>query len=264
MPPKNKPSIPEGLLSGLSRQSLATGPAADLTREYLETGVELIADNLRAPAEGVSPFLAWLSQRELVSAVTARGSLAGAVGTLRDRWPSHASYIADLLTWIMHERSRREPPRLVTPVSTDPPRPSAVVRHISRQVQQSVFRNPLFRLQLVALAVTAARRGGSPTGGDADMYEEIDARWRPLITAFLTERGVSLRRGITEREIVEILTAVGEGLALRELERETTGASHERRLALQGITALALLAACVDIGDGLTLDEAVDRIAERD
>ena len=42
----DKPKIPTGLLRGLSRETLASGRAADLTYEYLEAGVELIADAL--------------------------------------------------------------------------------------------------------------------------------------------------------------------------------------------------------------------------
>jgi hypothetical protein len=60
--------------------------------------------------------------------------------------------------------------------------------------------------------------------------------------------------------VVEILTAVCEGLALRELADPSGGAKRERRLRLQGTTALALLSACLDPGDGLSLDELVDRI----
>lgn len=269
-PDEHQTPIPDGLLSGISRQSLATGRAADLTREYLEAGVDLIASALdHDPAEGVHPFLGWLSQRTVIDATTARGFLAGAKGTLRDRWQPHSNYLTDLVLWIRHRRPDRSfPSRERTKVAAafeSQATISQVIRGLSRGVQIGIFANPLFRLQLLALAVLGSpkyreEQGGFENGAP-EIYEEIDKRWLPLVHAFLSAREVELRRGVEEGDLIEILTAVGEGLALRELADPTADSKRERRLRLQGTTALALILACMDPGDGLTLDAAVDRAA---
>ena len=263
--------IPPGLLQGISRESLATGKAADLTREYLEAGVDLIAAALdHDPEQGVHPFLGWLSQRAVVEAVTARGYLGGALGTLRDRWQPHANYLGDLVLWIRHRRPDRSFPTReagrITAAFEGHASVSQIIRGLSREVQKGIVANPLFRLQLLALSVLGSpnyRASDNYERGAPEIYEEIDKRWLPLVHTFLSNREVELRRGIEASDLVEILTAVGEGLALRELADPSTGAKRDRRLSLQGTAALSLIVACLDPGDGLSLDEAVDRRSTR-
>lgn len=266
--PNDQPKIPAGLLSGLSRETLASGRAADLTYEYLEAGVELIAEALdHDPAEGTHPFLGWLSQRAVIDAVTSRRKLRGAVGTLRDRWQPHSRYLSDLVIWIRSRRPDRSFPvlnaDLIAAAFNSHATASQLIRGISRPVQEGILANPLFRLQLLALSVLGSpkyRASDEYGAGAPDLYDEIDQRWLPLLNGYLTEKQLELRNGIDETDLVEILTAVGEGLALRELADPSTGTKRERRLRLQGTTALALLMACRDPGDGLTLDDHVDQL----
>jgi hypothetical protein len=259
--------IPDGLLSRISRDSLAAGPAADLTREYLEAGVRLIADALdHDPEQGVHPFLSWLSQRAVVESVNARGNLRGGLGTLRDRWQPHANYLQDLVSWIRYQRPERSFPareaERIEAAFESHATVSQIIRGLSREVQRGVIQNPLFRLQLLALSVLGSPKYRASTEyrrGAPEIYEEIDKRWLPLVHNFLLAQEAELRRGLDELDLVEMLTAVGEGIALRELADPSSGAKRESRLRLQGTAALALILACLDRGDGLTLDEAVDQ-----
>ena len=255
-------------LTGLSRQSLATGRAADLTCEYLEAGVDLIASALdHDPETGVHPFLQWLSQRRVVEAVNVRGNLRAADGTLRDRWQPHARYLGDLVTWIRLRRPARSFPvrerdRVSAAFATNAT-VSQLVRGLCREVQTGIVTNPLFRLQLLAVSVLGSPRyRESEEYGQAapELYEELDKRWLPVLHAFLDRNEVELRPGVEPRDLVELVTAVGEGIALRELADPTEGSRRARRMSLQGTAALALIAAFVDRGDGMNLDEYLDSI----
>jgi hypothetical protein len=266
---KDEEAIPEGLLKGISRPSLVHN---DLTREYLDAGVELITDALdHDPAEGTHPFLGWLSQRTLVDAVTARGYLRGALGSLRDHWEPYSNYVTDLLVWSRYVRTRRSrfPVREVRRIRAafeSNATISHLIRGLSREVQRGILTDELFRLQLVLLSVAGSPkyRESGALGDTAEIYAEIDRRWLPLVHRFLTSRRLSLRPGVDEVDLVEIVTAVGEGLALRELADPTSGARRERRLRHQGTVILALLFACIDPGDSAPLDEALDRAQPRD
>jgi hypothetical protein len=261
------PDVPPDLLRGLSRSSLATGRAADLTYEYLEAGVDLIAQALdHDPREGVHPFLGWLSQRAVIDATAARGVLRGGVGTLRDRWEPHSRYLADLIEWIRYKRPDRSftvrEADFVSSALGSHATASQLIRGLSRAVQQGVFVNPLFRLQVLFVSVLGSpkyRASEEHKAGAPNIYVEVDKRWLEILGVFLDTNHLELRPGLHETDVIEILTAVGEGLALRELADPTAGARRERRLRLQGTVALALLAACVDRGDGLTLDALVDQ-----
>jgi hypothetical protein len=249
------------LLTGLSRRSLATHP---LTVEYLEAGAQVVAEALdHDPLNAeLHPFLSFLSRGEIQRAVNRRGNLKGSEGTIADRWTPHTTYIRDLIAWMRHRRGNRSfPARAAEFISTalaSAPSPSAVVRTISEANQGQLFANPLFRLQLLAAAVLGApqARASAP-----DIYDEIDERWTPFFETFLTRYGLTLRPGVSVQDLVEVLVAVGEGLALRELAAPSDGEDRQRRLRLQGTATLALLSAFVaKPGDSDTVDQTVDSL----
>jgi hypothetical protein len=266
---ENSRHIPHGLLRGLSRDTLASGRGADLTHEYLEAGVHLIEKALdHDPRDGIHPFLGWLSQKAVIKATTGRGYLGGAEGTLRDRWQPHARYVSDLVLWIRNKRPDQSFPNRKAGLIQDALRSHATVsqliRGLSHAAQDGILTNSRFRLQLLALSVLGSPRyRASKEYNDIapSIYRDMDQQWLQIVHGYLKERGLELRPGIQESDLVEILIAVGEGLALRELADPTVGARHESRLRLQGTTALALFAACLDHQDGHTLDELVDNLA---
>jgi len=61
-----------------------------------------------------------------------------------------------------------------------------------------------------------------------------------------------------------MLTAFAEGLGLRIIaETNTRLIDHERRESLLGKAALAIAIACIDTGDGLTLEQMVAQMEGR-
>src|ERR1700733_6147201 len=69
---------------------------SELTTEYLEAGVRLIAaqfgESRRSLGDSVhqpdtpSPFFDWLSERKVIDEVSRAGRLRGSQGTFEDRW----------------------------------------------------------------------------------------------------------------------------------------------------------------------------------
>lgn len=251
-------------LPGLSRPSLARNR---LTHEYLEAGRDLVEQALRAGAQDGKPhpFLRWMSRSAVIAAVDARGHNQGNPGTFRDRWMRHADYIGDLVRWIRRRRSenrfRVSNDALLAALEDAQVQPSALIRELTRSNLASLFENPLFRFQLLASAVAdPAGRSDARTGttaADDEFYREVEASWVPVVTAFMSAHGLSLRPGVQLTDLMAILIAVGEGLAMRELAQPTSGDDRARREALQGLTALALLLGCTG-RDGRTVDEALD------
>lgn len=108
---------------------------------------------------------------------------------------------------------------------------------------------------------------GPPESRDAQeestalhLFKEVDGGWRPNFAAFLSKYGLRLRRGLKMEHLIEMATAITEGLALRELADPTTGAKRETRLEVHATALLALLASLtVPVGDDpIRVDEVID------
>jgi hypothetical protein len=205
-----------------------------------------------------------MSRQTVLDAVTARGRIVGTEGYFRDRWARHRDYVGDLIAWIRYQRPQNAFPvraeELVQAALGSQTKPSLIIRVLARRNMLGVLANPLFRFQLVALAVVGSRRADddAPAEHALDVYTEVDRPWAAVVAEFLDARDLSLRPGIEVGDLVTLLVAVGEGLALRELASPTEGHERERRASLQGLAALALLLACTG-ADGRTIDDAVDR-----
>lgn len=248
-------------LTGLSRPELASD---DLVFEALEAGAELIEqalDHDAASAE-LHPFLAFLSRGSVIRAINARGNRMSQEHILKYRWNPHTDYIKDLIAYIRFRRGTRTFParagEWITAMMQSVPSPSIFVRTISNGNQSQLFANPLFRLQLLAAAVLGAPRTRMSA---PDMYEEVDDQWLPFFEAFLAQHDRVMRPGVRARDLVEILVAIGEGFALRELIAPTVAEERHRRGSMQGTATLALLAACTVPADEdlpATLDQLVD------
>jgi hypothetical protein len=231
--------IPEGLLTGLSRDSLRH---SDLTVEYLEAGIDLIASALEhdSDAPETHPFLGWLSQGAVIKAMQGR-TYRGSLGSIRDRWEPHSLYLRDLITWLRFRRPERSSPARASSMIAGQLKmgiqPSQIIRAIANENAEGLFKNPLTRLQFLLIAVI-----GSPSPRHRQMasslYEEIDEKWLPVIRGFLERYSLSLRPGVSEQDLVEILAAVGEGLAVHELAGPSAGEDRERRMSLLGTTTL--------------------------
>lgn len=252
-----------------AQRQLANHP---LTRAYLEAGMRLLAEEFFGPPaqedERPEPrsFL-WMSREQVIKEV-ARGPEnlphQGTHGSLRDRWPYFSDYLGDLILYALRRNG--------VGVHTD----------LARQAADAIWDDKLstvtheiaYRDLALTLDDTATRFQFFVTAfADHDpvvakalsaVYREVsESWWRVVYDEVFQTRGLTLRPGLSFDDFTIILTAVVEGLALRAIgDRATPVLDHERRRSLLGTAALALMIAFVDPGDGETLDETADRMAD--
>jgi hypothetical protein len=243
------------------RRRLANDP---LTREYLEAGMRLLASQLLPGPKSESdelerPFFDWVSRRAVIAEVPNGASgWKGGEGTLRDRWPFHADYVEDLLSYVVHCRHWHDhvlvagdaKEQLVN--SSDFP---AAVHETAYADLEAIFHSAANPIQLIATAVAAK----DPVARNAvlGMYDMVTAVWRELYKHVLDAKGLKLRPGLSLEDFTYILTATADGLAMRLIvEPEGRILDRERRTSLLGTAALAMFLACVDhVDDGQSLED---------
>jgi hypothetical protein len=251
---------------------LANDPA---TREYLEAGIRLMSAQFKEERHGNGdggteqserrPFFDWLSQSMIVKEVSrGRLGLKGNVGTLRDRWPYHPHYIEDLLSYAlwsrhyaMHVATAEESRDLL---ATAPDLVEAI--HLVAYRDLCVLLDsPAFRVSLIAAAT--ADRDVVVRRAITESYRLVGQSWSALYEATLTARGLRLRSGVTLADLTDILTALAEGIGMRMLaDPDAQLVDHERQQSLLGKAALAIAAACIDTGDGKSLEELLAPLAQ--
>ena len=256
-----------------SRRRLAND---GLTQEYLEAGLRLIGKQLRAekPAEEpdeeefddqARPFFDWLSQNKVIDEV-AHGEvgLHGSAGTLRDRWPFRSDFIEDLLTyslWVRHWA-----PHVEVAESAIEPLANAedfveAVHLLAYYDLMLLSESTTYRLSLIAAAT--AERDTTARQAMGEMYHILHGTWRELYDRTLRTRGMRLRPDISIDDVAVLLSAMTEGLRLRMTSDPTTQiVDAERQRSLLGLGALALIAGCVDPGDGRPVEDVAAELAE--
>jgi hypothetical protein len=247
---------------------------SDLTKDYLEAGLNLIAAQCAAPAhtdddtedsnEAGRPFFAWLSRELVVNEVTRRRGIQATAGSLRDRWYEQPDYVEDLLSyalwsqhWSLHVSNAQESKDLLT---SDPDFVCAI--HVVAYNDLCILlKNPAYRVSLIAAAV--ADRDSTVKEAVGESYQTVRASWQQLYEATLAARGLKLRPGVSFAELTDILTALAEGIGMRMLaDPNATVIDHERKESLLGKAALAIAAACIDSGDGKSLEEVVSLLGQ--
>jgi hypothetical protein len=247
---------------------------SSLTKEYLEAGLQLIATQCKAkePAditdtaskEAGRPFFEWLSRSLVVGEVSNRLGIQATDGSLRDRWYEHPDYIEDLLSyalwsrhWSLHVSNAQESKDLL---ASDPDFVRAI--HLVAYKDLCVLLdNPAYRVSLIAAAV--ADRDPTVKEAVGESYRVVGESWQNLYEETLTARGLKLRPGVSFADLTDILTALAEGIGMRMLsDPNATVVDHERKESLLGKAALAIAAACIDSGDGKSLEELVGLLGE--
>ena len=241
-----------------------------VTIAYLDAGRRLIERFFRnqAVAEDSHAFLEWLT-REAICAEMERGPdplpRQASDGSFRDRWRSKGDYLADLvayLNWNLH----REPHRRLAYDSVarllDPETPLATATQEAAYQDLSLMAmsERLTQLAFQALAV------GDPAARTAacNMYADVLQAWGETYRRLLDGRRMQLRPDAKLNELAIILSAVAEGLAMRALVEGTRNIMDDQaRTSLLGTTALALLLACVDQGDGRSMRDLVNELGQR-
>jgi hypothetical protein len=242
-----------------------------LTRAYLEAGLRLIARQIQAPprsgmpgdADDVRPFFDWLSKNMVIDEVARDRMLMGSPGSFRDRWEFRGDYIEDLISYALWTRHASASARI-----------SASLLELGTQsadfvsvVHTGSYRAIRAKLESTGLGVSilgaaTAARNDATRETTAKTYRIVTDAWRDLYQAILDARDLRLRPGITLDDITRLLTAVAEGLALRHIaDPDAHVVDHARHESLLGKAVLAVIAGCVDTGDGLSLEDVVRKVS---
>jgi hypothetical protein len=250
----------------------------ELTREYLEAGLRLIAAQLHGPpieADSIgepsppSPFFDWLSEQKVIDEVTRAGRERGSQGTFEDRWRYRDFYIEDLLVyamWEQHWSSRIDvAERAATPLTTSADLVQAVHEAAYHELD-TVLNATSARIGLIAIAISD--RYPEMKTAMQKVHRMMDGRWMPIIEAMLAERGLKLRPGVTLEMLIAIFTALMAGLSMRIfIDQNEDFIDEEHRQSLFGEAALMMLAGCIDSGNEKSVAETIadlTRLAAQD
>ncbi|WP_279782594.1 TetR family transcriptional regulator C-terminal domain-containing protein [Sphaerisporangium sp. TRM90804] len=258
-----------------SRDRLANDP---VTAAYLMAAMRLIERHLGPGAERTQsdpedessigrPLLSFLSQRAVAAEVANNPHpfpVVGSVPTLRSTWRSHSHFIADLLRFGLW--SRYQPTHCdVTEAAhiigdlLEGPRFVPAVQELGYCDLVSLIDRPKFRLELLAIA--AAEGDEAIREALAENYHGLVEPWREVCAEILKARSLRLRSGVELDDLVGLLTAATEGIALRALIDPGAGVlDHANRRSLLGTAILALILGCterVEDPPGLPIERAV-------
>ncbi|HEU0087465.1 MAG TPA: hypothetical protein VFQ77_07420 [Pseudonocardiaceae bacterium] len=250
-----------------AQRQLANHP---LTRAYLEAGMRLLAEEFfpKPADEDDRPqhrsFLR-ISRDQVIKEV-AHGPddlpHQGNPGSLRDRWPYFSDYLGDLILYALridrfggHLELAEQAADAIGDDTLSLAAHEIAYRDLNLKIDDTATR---FHFLVTAFA------DHDPVVAKAlsAVYEELTESWRQVYEKIFQSRGLRLRPGLSLDEFTLIITAVAEGLALRaQGDRSTAVLDHKRRRSLLGTAALALMIAFVDPGDGQTLEDIADRVA---
>jgi hypothetical protein len=252
------------------RRRLANDP---LTRAYLDAGLYLVAKQLEIQQpqpqlgqqdDGNPPFFEWLGRDEVLEEATRRdeGRLVPSEGTFRHRWKYQPDYVSDLLAyalspehWTAHVGFDRQLVELLSSTGDL----AEAIEEISYRDLCALLENPANKITLLA-SVGAAK---DPRAREiiGDTYKFVNAGWERLYQATFDSLGLKLRKGVSLQEFGDILAALADGIAVRQMgDAYANFIDHEQRTSLLGKAVLAVVAGCIDIGDGMTLPEVVNLI----
>ena len=242
-----------------------------LTLEYLEAGLRLIAQQMTAQptadsspeADDRRPFFDWLSKTMVIDEVARAGVLHGSDGSFRDRWEFRGDYIEDLLAYSLWSRHSAVTARVAAESLDLGTKAADFVRAIhlaSYRSQCAALESSGFNVSIIGAATAACN--DTARESTAETYRVVTESWHALYDATLKARGLRLRPGITLHEITWLLTAVAEGLLLRQIgDPGIELFDHDRQESLLGKAVIAIIAACVDSGDGLSVEDLVRNLS---
>ena len=252
-----------------ARRQLANHP---LTRSYLEAGIRLLEEEFFAKAADDGrpeprSFL-WMSRDQVVNEVANGPSdlpQRGNPGSLRDRWPYFSDYLGDLIRYALRPYTWSDQIDLAEQTADA----------IGEAPASTVFHEITYRKLVLFVGETATRFPAFVTAfADRDpvvaealsaSYREVAAAWRAVYANFFHTWGVRLRPGLSLDDLMILMGSVADGLTLR-LNGDPTAPvlDNQQRRSLLGTAAMALVIALIDPGDGETLEEAFNRMADPD
>lgn len=239
--------------SGPQRRDLAND---QLTREYLEAGLRLSARELAFANERVLLPYSDITEAAVIEEVNHWGSRQASRSTLHYRWPNWADYLVDLLAYSLWARYWQPGSRTVTAdIISRAIDPVRTAREVSRQELRASVDNPAMTLSLVAAATVHRHPELRRTMGR--VHGVVHEEWVPIYEEILSVNGLRLRPGIGIDEVVDIFAMLTDAAALRV---HLDPASDPRQHELLSKAALAVLTACIDPGDGLSIEDVTRQL----
>jgi hypothetical protein len=236
-----------------ARRALANHP---LTREYLDAGLRLIAGQFRPETRRPddddewskqSAFFDWLYAQKVIDEVSRGGKLRGNQGTFEDRWSYKDYYIQDLLSyalWVRHWAQHAAVAEEFAGPLTSGADFVQAVHEASYWSCRAQLSSTSSRVWLIASAV--GERYPAMKTAMGKVHRGLNDSW------------LRLRPGVTINDVAEILSALSMGISLRIASDDHADLiDDERKQSLLGTAALAVLASCIDPGDGQSLEEIV-------
>ncbi|MEU8820638.1 helix-turn-helix domain-containing protein [Actinoplanes sp. NPDC048796] len=223
---------------------------------YLKAGVNLVEQNLGpSPSSSISSadsrYAYWsgfqfLSERSLMREAATLDPpylRQKGVGPYRSTWASHDDYLSDLLAFQFHAINYA--PKYGTEMgsrghllSTADSLVEAVKRSAYHELQ-AILRMPQFRLQLIVSATADLNDGIH--NSIANNYAAALEPWMRIYESTLAARGLRLRNGVTMRQFVDMLAAITEGFAIRQLGDPNAGILGEPESNLAGMAILGII-----------------------
>jgi hypothetical protein len=230
---------------------------------YLNAGTSLVIRNLagtetlrdRDPKTYWSG-LSFLSQRAVVMEMANNPApfyQQGSLGQLRSTWASHHEFIDDLLAFCFS--AMNYDPQYGAEIETrgswliDDSSFAAAIERSAYHELAAIGAMPMFRLQLIMAAI--AGRDDRIRHAIADNYQGALQPWRKIYAATFAARGLRLRDGVTLDELTDILAAVTEGLAIRQLgDADAKVVDDERRRTLLSTAVAVVLLGALEPASG--------------
>ncbi|GGM88973.1 hypothetical protein GCM10011609_27230 [Lentzea pudingi] len=185
------------------------------------------------------------------------------VGTMKDRWPTLALYMGDLVRYVLRERYSLTDGMLDEAARAELRETaafSAAVDKVAYHDMKIVYADETSaRFQYLVTALTDFHK--QIREALDGVYEHSFGYWRDLYAEILEARGVSLRPGISLNELTMMLTGMAQGLSLRHI-----GAAggkvidHANQRCLLGKASQILIAGAIDPGDGRKVADVVDEL----
>jgi hypothetical protein len=253
-----------------ARRNLANNP---LTREYLDAGLRLIAGQFRPDTNlgddddkwsRQSAFFDWVSAQKVIDEVSRGGKQRGNQGTFEDRWPYRDYYIQDLLAyslWVRHWAEQAAVAVTFAEQLTAGADFAEAVHETAYWSCRAELTHTSSRLWLITSAISD--RYPAMKTAMAKVHRQADASWMRVYDAAIAGRGLRLRPGITLDVLADILSSLSSGISLRILsDPDANLIDDEHHRSLLGTAAIAILASCIDPGDGRSLEEVIRDIVQ--
>jgi hypothetical protein len=247
------------------------------TRQIIAAGMRLLERQF-GPAEEAHdddverreyPFFQWLSRAQIAAEVVVadpaiepydRAQHQKTFEKAMERlWSPVDRFLTDLLRYALHVRHWSLHIALAkeaTDILIDGATGGDLIDSIQTVAYEDLklgIDSPAWRLQLI----TAALAEQHPKLRDVQVktYDDVDSSWIRVYDQLFLAAGWKLRPGVTMQDLNLMLSTAAEGAALRALITPKGVIDHVAKTSILGKLALALVVACIDPGDGLTLEE---------